>query len=78
MDCIYEVPLKFHEEGLDQKVVELLNIWTRAPRLDGWQSFVHNVKSLKAEVVIGIVGKYVELHESYKKPQRGALRRRNS
>lgn len=31
VDCIYEVPLCFHEEGLDNKIVELLNIWTRAP-----------------------------------------------
>jgi len=29
--CIYEVPLVFHQEGLDHKIVELLNIWTRAP-----------------------------------------------
>jgi CTP synthase len=66
VDCIYELPLNFHEEGLDQKVVELLNIWTRAPRLDGWRSFVDGVKSLKNEVIIGIVGKYVDLRESYK------------
>ncbi|MBI4965894.1 MAG: CTP synthase [Desulfomonile tiedjei] len=66
VDCIYEVPLKFHEEGLDQKIIELLNIWTRAPILDQWKSFVQAVHSLKNEVTIGIVGKYVELKESYK------------
>jgi CTP synthase len=66
VDCIYEVPLKFHEEGLDLKIVEILNIWTRAPHLDEWKAFIHKVKSLKTEVTIGIVGKYVELHESYK------------
>jgi CTP synthase len=66
VECIYEVPLKFHEEGLDQKIVELLNVWTRAPRLDGWQSFIARVKSLKEIVTIGIVGKYVDLKESYK------------
>lgn len=66
VDCIYEVPLKFHEEGLDLKIVEILNIWTRAPHLDEWKAFMHKVKSLQAEVTIGIVGKYVELHESYK------------
>ena len=66
VDCIYEVPLKFHQEGLDQKVVEILNIWTRAPRLDEWLSFFDRVRSLQEEVTIGIVGKYVELHESYK------------
>jgi len=66
VDCIYEVPLKFHEEGLDQKIIELLNIWTRAPILDEWKSFVAAVHSLKNEVTIGIVGKYVDLKESYK------------
>jgi CTP synthase len=64
--CIYELPLKFHEEGLDQKVIELLNIWTRAPKLDDWQAFNDRVKAMSERVVIGIVGKYVELHESYK------------
>jgi CTP synthase len=34
VNCIYEVPLCFHQEGLDNKIVELLNIWTRAPRLE--------------------------------------------
>ncbi|MFH1117225.1 MAG: CTP synthase [Pseudomonadota bacterium] len=66
VDCIYELPLKFHQEGLDQKIVELLNIWTRAPRLDAWQAFLDRVKSLTEEVTIGIVGKYVDLQESYK------------
>jgi CTP synthase len=64
--CIYELPLKFHEEGLDQKIVELLNIWTRAPLLEEWKAFVDQVHSLKNEVTIGIVGKYVDLRESYK------------
>lgn len=66
VQCIYELPLKFHEEGLDQKIVEHLNIWTRAPRLEDWEAFVQRVKSLRNEVTIGIVGKYVELKESYK------------
>ncbi len=64
--CIYELPLKLHEEGLDQKIVEHLNIWTRAPRLDEWMDFVNRVKSLQSGVTIGIVGKYVDLQESYK------------
>jgi CTP synthase len=66
VECIYEVPLNLHREGLDQKIVELLNIWTRAPRLDEWQAFIQAVKSLRREVTIGIVGKYVDLKESYK------------
>jgi CTP synthase len=66
VDCIYEVPLKFHSEGLDQKIVEILNIWTRAPILDEWTGFINMVKSMESSITIGIVGKYVDLHESYK------------
>ncbi len=66
VECIYELPLKFHDEGLDQKIVELLNVWTRAPQLEEWKAFVQSVKSLEQVVTIGIVGKYVNLHESYK------------
>lgn len=66
VECIYELPLMLHEEGLDQKIVELLNIWTRAPHLDEWKSFIRKVKSMESTVTIGIVGKYVDLHESYK------------
>ena len=66
VDCIYEVPLGFHREGLDAKIVELLNIWTRTPRLKDWKELVQKIKSLTHEVVIAIVGKYVDLTESYK------------
>ena len=37
VDHIYEVPLIFHQEGLDDKIIELLNIWTRNPQLDNWE-----------------------------------------
>jgi CTP synthase len=64
---IYEVPLELHKEGLDDKLAELFNIWSRAPRLEKWEQIVQKVKAPKhGEVRIGIVGKYVELHESYK------------
>ncbi len=63
---IYEVPLRLHGEGLDDKLCELLNIWSRAPSLEGWQRLVDKVKSPQHQVVIGFVGKYVELTESYK------------
>jgi CTP synthase len=66
VDCIYEVPLIFHKEGLDDKIVELLKIWTRAPRLEAWENFVKKYKSPAHEVNIAIVGKYVDLTESYK------------
>ena len=66
VDNIYEVPLVFHKEGLDSKIVELLNIWTRTPRLDPWESLCHRMKNLEHRVTIAIVGKYVDLTESYK------------
>jgi len=66
VDCIYEVPLIFNKEGLDDKIVESLHIWTRAPILDAWKEFVHKYKDPKYEVTIAIVGKYVDLTESYK------------
>ncbi len=66
VDCIYEVPLVFHREGLDAKIVELLNIWTREPRLEEWEDFLKKYSSPQNEVTIAIVGKYVDLTESYK------------
>ena len=66
VDCIYELPLFFHQEGLDEKIVRLLNIWTRAPILDHWQQLVHKMKEPRHEVRIAIVGKYIFLKESYK------------
>jgi CTP synthase len=67
VSSIYEVPLALHREGLDDKLAELFNIWSRAPRLERWEGIVEKVKNPKrGEVRIGVVGKYVELHESYK------------
>jgi len=63
---IYEVPVLFHKEGLDDKILELLNIWTGAPRIDAWQKLVEKIKNPKHHVIIGIIGKYVDLTESYK------------
>ena len=66
VDLIYEVPLIFHQQHLDDKITELLNIWTRAPRLEEWEAFVEKSKNPKDTVTIAIVGKYIDLKESYK------------
>ncbi len=66
VESIYEVPLLFHKEKLDDKILELLNIWARAPRLAPWKELVRKIKEPKNKVVIAIIGKYVELTESYK------------
>jgi len=64
--CIYEVPLVFHKEGLDNNIVDLLNIWTGQPKLDAWEEVVSKFNNPPREVCIGIVGKYVNLTDSYK------------
>lgn len=66
VEHIYEVPLVFHKEGLDDKIVELLNIWARAPRLEPWEELLEKLQHPLHAVNIGIVGKYVNLTESYK------------
>ena len=64
---IYAVPLALHREGLDEQVVDKLNIWTKAPDLTPWQDVVATLRSpLHGEVRIAIVGKYVNLADSYK------------
>ncbi len=63
---IYELPLHLHKEGLDTKILELLNIWTGKPNIKPWEDLVHNIQNPKNEVSIAITGKYVDLTESYK------------
>ena len=66
VDTIYEVPLRLHEEGIDTKILELLNIWTGKPDIAPWQELVRKIKNPKGTVTIAITGKYVDLTESYK------------
>uniref|UniRef100_A0A7C3V749 CTP synthase n=1 Tax=Desulfobacca acetoxidans TaxID=60893 RepID=A0A7C3V749_9BACT len=66
VESIYEIPLLYHQEGLDERLIEVLNIWTGAPRLESWEKLVQSLKNPKDRVEIGIIGKYVNLQESYK------------
>ncbi len=66
MDSIYKVPLNFHRQGLDEKITELLGMWTAAPDIKGLEKVVHNFDNPLRKVKIGIVGKYTDLIESYK------------
>ncbi|HNY72060.1 MAG TPA: CTP synthase [Syntrophales bacterium] len=66
VSCIYEVPLIYHREGLDEKIVDLLNIWTGRPHLEVWEEVVARMMHPAREASIAIVGKYVNLTDSYK------------
>lgn len=63
---IYEVPLALHKEHLDELIVEKLKLSASAPDLKGWQKTVKTIKNPDKTVRIGVVGKYVDLKESYK------------
>lgn len=66
-DHIYAVPLALNLEGLDEQVVDKLNIWTKAPDLTPWQEVVATLRNPpNGEVRIAVVGKYVNLADSYK------------
>jgi CTP synthase len=66
VECIYEVPLLFHEQGLDERVVDKLNIFTGSPDLSKWRRIVTAAKNPRTTVRIAMVGKYVDLVDSYK------------
>ena len=66
VSSIYELPLYFSEEGLDEKIAEKLGIWSGRPDLSKWESMVEKIRHPKHEVSIGIVGKYTDWRDSYK------------
>ena len=63
---IYEVPINFYNEKLDQIIVEYLKMWTRKPDISVWERIAHQFANPKSDVTIGVVGKYVSLKDSYK------------
>ena len=67
-DSIYEVPVLLAEQGLDAELAseEALYIWSRAADLEQWREIIKRLKHPRHEVQIAIVGKYVDLTESYK------------
>jgi CTP synthase len=66
VDTIYRLPLLLAEQGLDTRLAKLLNIWSRASQLSAWEEVVAKIIEPKRKVVIGFVGKYVQLVEAYK------------
>ncbi|MEN0066296.1 MAG: CTP synthase [Myxococcota bacterium] len=63
---IYELPLQLHAEGVDDRVCEKLGIWAASANLDRWQDLVARLQRPSARAVIGVVGKYVDLSDTYK------------
>lgn len=66
VESIYEVPMRFHEQDLDDQICKKLNIWTRRPHLQDWEDLVYKIKHPAHDCTIAMVGKYVDLKESYK------------
>jgi len=66
VETIYEVPLILNKEGLDEKISHVLNIWTGSPDLRPWKEVVQRARNPEHEITIAMVGKYVDLTESYK------------
>jgi CTP synthase len=67
VSCIYELPISLHLEGIDEQIVERLNIWSRQPDISAWENTVARFKNPpKGKVKIGLIGKYVHLKDSYK------------
>jgi CTP synthase len=66
VDTIYKVPRMLHEQGLDDLICDKLRLTTKPANLQRWDSLVYEVEHPKSEVSIAMVGKYVDLSDSYK------------
>jgi len=63
---IYELPLALQKEGMDELVLELLGLKNEMPSENIWEEIVRRILNPKHEVLIGVVGKYIELQDAYK------------
>jgi len=71
---IYEIPLTFHEQGLDERVMHRLGLLGRkAPDLSAWKAMVRSVISPADRVKVAVIGKYTELIDSYKSVQEALI-----
>ncbi|HTX51923.1 MAG TPA: CTP synthase [Candidatus Baltobacteraceae bacterium] len=66
VSTIYEVPLAFHQEGLDALVVQMLSLSDQAPDISSWTRIVQTVRHPARRVTIAVVGKYLDLRDAYK------------
>jgi CTP synthase len=66
---IYEIPVRFFEQGLDREVCQRLRLETREPDLQGWRSMTERILHPTTRVRIAVVGKYTDLRDAYKSVQ---------
>src|SRR5919198_4273665 len=66
VETVYEVPIVFRKEGLDELIIRTLRLDTSLPNLREWDAMVQKIKHPKHEIQVALVGKYVGLKESYK------------
>lgn len=66
VQCIYELPLVLHGEKLDEIVIKKLGMESKPPKLGKWEQLLHTVNNPTGEVNIALIGKYVDLKDSYK------------
>ena len=66
MDNIYKIPLWLHEQGVDEIIADRLKLDTKPSDLSEWQRVVDAMQNPEYEITVGMVGKYVDLTESYK------------
>ncbi|MFL5580164.1 MAG: CTP synthase, partial [Gemmatimonadaceae bacterium] len=70
---IYEIPLSFHDQGLDERIVQRLNLPWKRPDLTQWRNMVQRVINPRERVRIAIVGKYTDYADSYKSVQEALI-----
>ena len=70
---IYEIPIRFHEQGFDRTVCERLHLDTPEPDLAPWRAMVEKILRPPQRVTIAVVGKYTDLHDAYKSVQEALL-----
>ncbi len=66
VDNIYRLPLVFRGQDLDDRILEKLGIWAAEPHLDRWEAFLERAGAAERPVKVAMVGKYVDLTDSYK------------
>jgi len=66
VDNIYRLPLVFRQQDLDDRILEKLGIWAAEPHLQQWEAFLERAQAATRPVRVAMVGKYVDLTDSYK------------